>query len=154
MAEGIGWLLNLDGRHRAAVGQGEMVHLIETPALMEVPGSPFHCRQALLWEELLLPAMDLAAWLEGQPTPRHQTLAGICAYQPPGATEPAFGALLLADFPRRLRVDDEQASDLPEQPPGWRELAISCFDTGDGAIPILDLPYIFSGALLHFPPST
>jgi hypothetical protein len=50
--------------------------------------------------------------------------------------------------PERVRVTDEQACALPESPPGWHEVAISCFEHPDhGAVPILDLPRLFSGPL-------
>lgn len=148
MAEGAAWILALDQQLRAAVGEREMVHLIEAPTLLAVPHSPFHCRQVLVWNNILLPAMDLAAWLRGQPAPRPQTLAGVFAYQAHPGADPEYGALLLAGIPTRTRVTDEQACALPKQPDHWRTLAIACFRQGDQPIPILDLPHIFGDGLL------
>ena len=74
MAESTAWVLALDQQLRAAVGEREMVHLIEAPTLLEVPRSPFYCRQVLVWNDAVLPAMDLAAWLRRQPAHRAQTL--------------------------------------------------------------------------------
>lgn len=144
------WVLTLeDNTLRAAVGEREMMHLIEAPVLLNVPLSPFYCRQVLLWNQVLLPAMDLAAWLhQGQPIQRKKTLAGIFAYQTRTTTMPAYGALLLAAIPDRAQVTDNNAAPLPDQPTGWRTLAISCFKQGSELIPILDLPYIFTGGLL------
>ncbi len=144
------WILALDGALRAAVGEREMVHLIETPVLLEVPLSPFYCRQVLVWNQALLPAMDLAAWLyRGQPAQRNRTpLVGVFAYQTKPGAAPGYGALLLAGIPERARVTDGDAGPLPSQPTGWRTLAVSCFKRGGDPIPILDLPYIFSGGLL------
>lgn len=142
------WLLQLDDRFQAAVGEREMIHLIELPLLLEVPKAPRHCRQVLVWNEEILPAMDLAAWLAGRPVQRVHRLAGVFAYQEHPQAAPSYGALLLAALPARLRVSDEQACDLPEQPAGWRQLAVSCFKEGERPVPILDLPFIFSDALL------
>ena len=148
MAESTAWVLALDQQLLAAVGEREMVHLIEAPTLLEVPRSPFYCRQVLVWNDAVLPAMDLAAWLRGQPAPRPQTLVGVFAYQTQPGADPEYGALLLADIPTRIRVADEQACALPQQPSDWRTLAISCFKQDDQPIPILDLPHIFGGGLL------
>jgi len=147
--ESTAWILALDDRLRAAVGERELIHLIEAPTLLEVPLSPYYCRRAILWNNLLLPAMDLAAWLRGreQPAQQERKLAGVVAYQPQmGAAE--YGVLLLSDIPARTHVSDTQACKLPEQPTGWRDLAISCFLDAETPVPILDLPLIFSGRLL------
>lgn len=148
MAESTAWVLALDQQLLAAVGEREMVHLIETPTLLEVPRSPFYCRQVLVWNDAVLPAMDLAAWLRGQPAHRTQKLAGVFGYQTRSGADPEYGALLLADIPTRIHVTNEQACALPKQPNNWRSLAISCFRQGDQPIPILDLPHIFTGRLL------
>ncbi len=147
--ENTAWVLALDDRLRAAVSERELIHLIETPTLLEVPLSPYYCRQALLWNDRLLPAMDLAAWLRGQPTQPARKMAGVVAYQPRAGTDPEYGVLLLNGIPTRARVSDTQACKLPEQPTGWRTLAISCFLHANDPVPILDLPHIFSGELLE-----
>ncbi len=148
MAESTAWVLALDGQLLAAVGEREMVHVIETPILLDVPCSPPYCRQVLVWNNTVLPAMDLAAWLREQPAQRQQTLAGVFAYQAWPGADPEYGALLLAGIPAQTPVTDDQACALPKQPDRWRTLAISCFKQGDRPIPILDLPHIFTGGLL------
>jgi chemotaxis signal transduction protein len=147
--ESAAWVLMLDHQLLAAVGERELVHLIEAPTLLDVPRSPPYCRQVLVWNDTLLPTMDLAAWLREQPAQRQQPLAGVFAYQMQPGADPEYGALLLAGIPTRTRVADEQVSALPKQPGHWRTLAISCFRQGDQPIPILDLPYIFSGGVIQ-----
>ena len=141
------WVLTLAGQMHVAVGERELVHLIEAPTLLEVPLSPYYCRQVLVWNDIVLPAMDLAAWLQGQPVQRWLTLAGVFAYQRRPGTTLEYGALLLAGIPTRARVADEQACPLPEPPAKWHALAISCFQQDNQPIPILDLPTIFTGGL-------
>lgn len=142
------WILALDGQLRAAVGERELVHLVEVPTLLEVPFCPPYCRHVLIWNDTVLPAMDLAAWLQGQPSPRSRTLAGVFAYQTQRGATPEYGALLLDGIPARIRVTNESACVLPKKPRNWRTVAISCFKQGDNAVPILDLPHIFTGGLL------
>jgi hypothetical protein len=54
----------------------------------------------------------------------------------------------LGKVPERIQVADEQACALPGSPAAWHQVAIACFEHPDhGAVPILDLPRLFSGAL-------
>ncbi|MCB1780681.1 MAG: chemotaxis protein CheW [Candidatus Competibacteraceae bacterium] len=143
------WVLALGDQLHAAVGERELIYLIENPILLEVPLSPYYCRQVVLWNGRLLPAMDLSAWLQGQrKNARDWKLAAVVAYQTAPGVTPNYGVLLLAGIPERLRVADTQACYLPKHPDGWRELALSCFRRGEDAIPILDIPHIFTGGLL------
>lgn len=148
MAEASAWLLALDAEVRAAVGARELIHLVQFPTVFEIPDAPPHCRQVLLWQEEIVPVMDVAAWLRGgragaAPPP----LAGIFAYQATPESV-AYGALPLLVTPLRRRVSDDQACALPERPAGWSRIALSCFSDGDWKVPILNLRYLFSGALL------
>jgi chemotaxis signal transduction protein len=142
------WILALDGQLRAAVGERELVHLIEVPTLLNVPFCPYYCRHVLIWNDTVLPAMDLAAKLQGQSLQRSRTLAGVFAYQTRRGADPEYGALLLAGIPARVRVTNALACALPKKPRDWHTMAISCFKQGDDVIPILDLPHIFAGGLL------
>lgn len=143
------WVLALDDQLRAAVGEHELIHLIEKPVLLDVPLSPYYCRQVVLWNDRLLPAMDLSAWLQGLPKANSDwKLAAVVAYQTALGATPNYGVLLLAGIPERLRVADTHACHLPKHPDGWRELALSCFHRGENAIPILDIPHLFTGGLL------
>lgn len=142
------WLLALDDELPAAVGNLEIVHLLQFPALHSVPGSPFYCQNVLVWQNRILPAMDLSAWLRGRVMTRSFVLAAIAAYQNQPGDEPQYGSLLLTELPKQITVDDSQACALPEKPRGWSNIAISCFQFEDKEVPILNLPYIFSDALL------
>jgi chemotaxis signal transduction protein len=148
MAISNAWALDFQGGFRAAVGELEMVHLIQFPILIDIPHSPFCCRHVLIWQENIIPVMDLGAWLNGHHSKVQQPLVGIFAYQEQTDTHLHYGALLLAAIPRRLRVSDDQACELPTQPSGWKAIAFSCFSEGDNAVPILNLQRIFSKALI------
>ena len=148
------WLLDLDGTLRAAVGEQEMTHFIPAPELHPVPLSPVYCNEVLIWQDNIVPVLDLAAWLHDSPVNRRQSVVGIIVYQESPGAPTHFGALHLANVPNRVQVTDEQSCDLPEQPVRWQEVAISCFADAQGAVPILDLGYIFSNALLATTQST
>lgn len=142
------WIFSLDNELWGAVGEREMIHLVESPVLLEVPKSPPYCRHVLVWNERVLPALDLAAWLHGHPIERNQCLAGLMVYQNPSA-KLHYGALILADLPQCKSVSDDQVCPLPSEPLNWQSVAVSCFADGESVVPILNLPCIFSGALLN-----
>jgi chemotaxis signal transduction protein len=156
--ESNGWLLKLRGQLRAAVGLRELVHVLPySPRLYTVPQTPPHARHVILWEGKILPVVDLAAYLEagvedglGTATSRLSLdhLVGIVAYQSAPGTEVSLAGMLLGKVPERIRVTDDQECALPESPARWQQVAISCFEHPDhGAVPILDLPRLFSGRL-------
>ena len=148
------WLLDLNGRQHAAVGEFEIIHVMtERPTLFEVPLSPSYCRHALTWQDHIVPVMDIQAFLIEQkkgsqapvePTP--DSAIAIVAYQAGTDQATQHGALVMRNLPTRSVVRDDQACALPTtQHDGWEWLAISCYDDpAYGATPILDLPRIFS----------
>jgi len=151
-----GWVLKLRGQWRAAVGLRELVHVLPySPRLYMVPQTPPHARHVILWEGKIVPVVDLVAYLEAgvERGPRTETnrisldrLVGIVAYQTASDAEVSLAGMLLGKVPERIRVTDEQACALPQSPPGWNQVALSCFEHPDyGAVPILDLPRLFSG---------
>jgi chemotaxis signal transduction protein len=148
MAEATAWLMSFSGDFLAAVGEREMVHLVETPRLEEIPHTPLHCHQVLLWEGELLPVLDLTAWLTAKPMPDERVLVGIVGWQERPGAIPQYGALMFSGVPKKIRVADDHMCNLPEHPATWKAVAASCVCYDNQPVPILDLPRIFSGALL------
>lgn len=147
MADASAWLLLLSSGQHVAVGERQMVHLVQSPRLFEVLDAPPYCRQVLLWQEELVPLFDLAAWLHGKPAQSAPDTVGIFAYET--ANLITYGALPLAVVPARRPVSDRQACRLPDQPVGaWQRIAFSCFRDGEKKVPILDLQRLFSDTLL------
>ena len=139
------WVMELGAGYRAATGVREMVHLLPDPELFDIPHAPPHCRQVLVWEDDVLPVVDLAVWLSGEPQTDHKSHACILGYRPGPGESAMLGALLVAGIPKRVTVADDQACSAPEQPMLWRELTLSCFSRNGVAIPILNLAALFQG---------
>ena len=148
MSEAMAWLMSFSSDVLAAVGEREMVHLVETPRLEEIPQTPLHCRQVLLWEEELLPVFDLTAWLTAQPSPCEHVSVGIVGWQEQPGAIPQYGALMFSGVPKKIQVSDDHECQLPEPLAAWKAIAISCVRYDDRSIPILNLSRIFSGAIL------
>lgn len=136
------WLLDFGDSCQAAVGTRELLHLVDTPATFEVPCTPIYCRHVVLWQDRLLPVMDIAARIGV--APRIASLIAVVGYQQHRGEYPQFGAIMLAAPPQQLSVSNEQTCPLPSQSSGWQELSISCFEHQGTPVPILNLSYIFS----------
>ncbi len=140
------WLLDFGDSCQAAVGVRELLHLVNAPATFAVPHTPEYCRRVVLWQERLLPIMDIKARLGS--VPLEESFLAVVGYQRQRGTYPQFGALALASPPRQLAVNDEQACPLPDESSVWRELAISCFEHQGSPVPVLNLSRIFGAAPL------
>lgn len=138
------WLLDFGGACRAAVGTRELLHLVDAPVTFVVPYTPDYCRHVVLWQERLLPVVDIAARLGALPCT--SPFLAVIGYQQRRGESPKFGALKLSSPPRQLAVSDEQACSLPGDNSAWRELAISCFEHQATPVPVLNLCSIFSNA--------
>lgn len=145
MAEATAWLMSFQCGFLAAVGEREMVHLVETPQLEEIPQTPSHCRHVLLWEGDLLPVLDLTACLTAESTQLDRISVGIVGWQEQPGSLPQYGALMFVGVPQKIRVADDHVCNLPDQPAAWQAVAASCVRYDDQPVPILDLPRIFSG---------
>jgi chemotaxis signal transduction protein len=159
MLENNGWVISLKGSWYAALGQHELVHVLPySPVLYTIPQTPPHARHVIVWQEKILPVLDLAtylaedgdAWFDTWTTEvLMENLVGIVAYRGFGGSETTLGALLLCNVPERVEVTDEQACELPAHLGRWAAVAISCFEHPNyGPVPILDLPRIFSSELI------
>jgi chemotaxis signal transduction protein len=144
MSSANAWLLNFGAACQAAVGTRELLHLVDAPATFLVPCTPAYCHSVLLWQERLLPVMDVAARLGA--APGSAPFLAVVGYQSKRGEYPQFGALKLATPPQQLQVSDEQACALPGQGNGWQELAISCFEHRGAPIPVLNLRRLFGSA--------
>jgi chemotaxis signal transduction protein len=149
MASSNAWVLPLGDSLSAAVGQFEIVHIVHYPALFPVPGTPHYCNRVLVWQDQILPALDLSAWLTGRASQQNQNLVAIANYPDPTGSDMHYAGILLADIPSQVIVDDGEACDLPATPIGWGQLAISCFQQAGQTIPIIDLQTVFSDSLME-----
>lgn len=145
VCESVAWLLELGPGLHAAIGERELQHLVLSPPLFTVPGSPFDCRKVMLWNDRVVPVMDLAARLTGQAVEVNTSLIGIVAYLGSSDRRIQFGGVRLHAIPERTLIHDEQACELPQAGFKRRTLAHSCFaDKNNNPIPILNLSRIFS----------
>ncbi|MGZ8218965.1 chemotaxis protein CheW [Methylomagnum sp.] len=151
MSRATAWMLPITKAMSAAVGEFELVHiLLDRPVLFDVPRAPAHCRHVLVWQDRIVPLMDLGARF-GAPGRNPGPIAeagviGIVAYQPVATDHFEYGALRLEAIPWRSEVADEQACAFPSWLEVWRPYASACFQPEGprSAVPILRLDRLLS----------
>ena len=147
MSGATAWVMQLDHQMSAAVGQMELIHIVDNPELYKIPKAPTYCGHVILWNNRIIPVMDLSAWLNDSTVVYRRSLIAIAVYRDQN-NELKYGGIHLSDTPATETVHDEQACALPLTSSKWREVSISCFRSSDNnPVPILDVPTIFSAAL-------
>lgn len=153
------WIISIPGGDRVAVGDREMVHLIAQPVgLHPVPRAAPHCRCAMMWEDQVLPVVDLAVvagrsryGAGDRAVAGVERLLGIVAFSAHGGADVGKVALMLESVPERFEVADDMACRHPDELGRWARWSISGFrHPRHGAVPILDLPRLFASPLMEF----
>ena len=136
------WVLSFDNTRHAAIGELELVHVLaDEPPLFDIPRTPVYCAQAFVWQERILPLLDVAARLEGQSTQRRHIAVVRWRDKDTGTVE--HGGVALCTPPKRVQVDDEQQCAIEDEQ--WQECSLSCFRHEElGAVPIVALDKVFA----------
>ena len=143
------WMLDCGGGVVVATGLANVLHVIEdTSALFRVPMAPAHCNRVLLWQQRVLPAVDLAALLIGAAPPAPRLYACVLGWRV-SRNDTEYGVLLARGLPRRITVSDDQRirpSDSDAE--RWRGIGLSFFSYHKRATPIVDPASLF-GSVQH-----
>ena len=142
------WVLDFDSGVQAAVGEREMIHLLQAPEIFEIPQTPHYCRYTLIWQRRILPLLDLGAWAAGQSLRRAHTIAGVVRYWEHRTQQVQYAALSLSKIPARAWVSDDDACEVSAQTRHWQSLVSSCVTVSGRPVPILDLPVVFTAGRL------
>jgi chemotaxis signal transduction protein len=143
-----GWLVDVGGRWRLAVGGHCVVEYLLSPPTHPLPRVPAHCLGVLLWQERMIPLVDLGPVLSGEPQPagRGGLRAVVLAYEEAAGQPLRYGALAVRSAPVEVWASDEMACPLPESP-ALGHLARSCFEHHEETIPVLDPAALFAAVL-------
>ena len=141
MSSANAWLLDLGGAMRVAIGNRELVQIIDAHNTFSVPLTPAWCRNAMFWQKRMLPVLDLSIRINKIKSTGN--LLAIVAYQECESGAAGLGAIILTAPPVRIAVDDAQACTLDESMADWRELANASFERDSAVIPVLHLSRLF-----------
>lgn len=140
------WLLVIDDSLLIAIGEHEMVEFINTPISFTVPGAPQYCDSVLFWQQKMAPIMDIPTLLGRTEPESRTTMMGLVAYQEKPGVAVKQLALHLKEAPQKIRVEDEQACDLPEEISDslLAPICLSCFEHNNRAVVIIDIARLCS----------
>jgi chemotaxis signal transduction protein len=154
MADGAtrGWVMDVGGRWRLAVGPRCMVEYLLAPPFHALPRLPAHCLGVLVWQERLIPILDLGPVLSERPRTRERAAARavVLAYQELPGQPLRYGALVVRSAPVEVWASDDMARPLPEHIV-LKDLSRSCFAYREELIPVLDTKMLFTAALASGP---
>lgn len=137
------WLLDFGYGLQAAVGYNEMWQILMSPKLFKIPCTPEYCNQVVVFQDSILPILDMSYLLIGKKSIRDDVV-GIALYQDDPNKPVKYAGILCATIPRSINVNDDQICDLPSELQYWKPFCLSCFSLENEAIPIINLAYIFS----------
>ncbi|MDM8547187.1 chemotaxis protein CheW [Candidatus Venteria ishoeyi] len=138
------WLLDFGQDCQAVIALHEMSQVQLSIQLFEIPKTPPYCRQTLIFENSLLPVIDMGLLLNGISTELDSEIVGICVYQEKPRQALKYAGIHLKETPVVITVSDQQTCSLPETQPIWQFFAPSCILHEERKIPIIDPAALFS----------
>ena len=140
------WLLDCGNSLAIAVGDHEMAEYMQGQNFYSVPGSPGYCSSVLVWQNNIVPVMDLSALQYGPGGEQGNSLVCLLHYQETPNAPLQHLALRVARTPQKIRVDDEHACELPEglQSSILGQVSLACFNYDGLAVLVLDIARLCS----------
>ena len=137
--------MKVDELLHVSVSQMELVHIINTPCVINVPQAPKFCQDVIIWNDNILPVVDLSALSNHSASKSTGNVIAVIIYRDVNA-EIQYGGVVLTDSPELEQVDNSQLCQLPEHARDLRTFSLSCFKSKAGnEVPILDMGRIFAG---------
>ena len=131
MMNATAWIISITPTLTVSVGEFELVHILpDKPILHKIPKSPRYCEHIIVWENKIIPIMDLSVRLgftESTDLTSKNTIVGVFAYRAEDTGKPGFGAFFMNATPRRCEVSDTQGCDLPNTFKHWKRYVSSSY---------------------------
>lgn len=149
MTTATAWLLPVTDQFTAAIGEFELVHILpELPVFFPVPCAPAYCSSVILWQDKLIPVMDLAQRFQLTNSQKEAStlILGIVVFWLQDKKTVEYGALRLSGIPNRCTVDDAQVRPLPDNIQHMSGYIQSCFENTQNlrTVPVLHMGQLFS----------
>jgi len=145
------WLLQCGEKLSIAVGDREMVELVQGQSSHPVPGSPTHCSSVLVWQESIVPIMDLAVLYSGVGLDPQNSYPCLLNYQEAPSRPIQLLALRVSEAPERIQVDDAQFCEMsPDLATPFKPITLSSFSHHARTVLILDIASLCSAEFREF----
>lgn len=138
------WIMKLNDASYASISQMELVHIINDPVFIRVPKSPVHCDNITIWNENVLPVVDLDRFYHAPvSSPQHNAIAVIIFRD--NNNDFHHGGIALNSSPALEYVDNSQSCTIPNRAKPLKDITLACFTSEQGhQVPILDMTKLFS----------
>jgi len=145
------WLLKIDSAMKVAVGQHELIHIVDKPEYMCIPQAPEHCSDVIIWNKHIVPVMNLSLLGATESVEADsEFIVAILAYVDEHG-EYVYGGIKLHNIPEHCRVQNSQQCQLPESFDQWGNISLSCFRSEKvNVVPIIDIARLFSVNLSNY----
>ena len=144
MTKAAAWIMNIDEDLYVSISQMELVHILNDPPCVQIPQAPPHCNRTLLWNDALLPIIDLSLLLEHKTPDRAGDVVAVAIYQD-AKGEHRYGGIRQLGSPKLEYVTNDQVCALPGHFDRLTPATLSCFSSTSGhSVPILDVSRLFS----------
>lgn len=138
------WMMQIDRMLNLAVGQFEIVHIVDQPELFLIPQAPEYCKHVIIWNENIVPVMNVSSWLSNEAQAKDTGIIAILVYKN-SRQELQYGGIKLGNAPALEKVTNSQQCELPEDNEKLRGISLSCFKSSGGeTVPVLDVEKLFS----------
>ena len=146
MSSSEAWLLECGNALALAVGDHEMAEYVQQYESWTVPGAPDYCQRVMVWQNNIVPVMDLAALEGGSATNAGQSDICILHYQAAPQQPLQHLALCVSRVPQKISVDDAQACEFPPslESGKLREVTLACFSHDGLPVLIVDIAKLCS----------
>jgi hypothetical protein len=122
------------------------IALVDSPAVVEVPGAPYYCLGLIEWQGRRLPLLDLntlvRAYAEADAPPGGHVL--VLAWQEAPGRPLQYGAVCAPLLVSMIEVGDSQRCDLPRDSDLWPWISLSCFEHEGHPVPVIDTRRLFA----------
>jgi chemotaxis signal transduction protein len=140
------WLLECGDSLALAVGDHEMVEYAQQGKTWTVPGAPGYCSSVMVWQNRIVPIMNLRALQGGPAETGEKPHVCVLNYQEAPGLPLQQLAVCVTRAPQKIRVEDEQACEFPPslEPGKLREVTLACFAHDGLPVLIVDIARLCS----------
>ena len=138
------WVMQIDRMLNLAVGQFEIVHIVDQPELFLIPQAPEYCKHVIIWNENIVPVMNVSSWLSNDAQAKDAGIVAILVYKN-SQGELQYGGIKLGNAPTLGKVTNSQQCELAGDNEKLKGISLSCFKSSGGeAVPVLNVEKLFS----------
>jgi len=138
------WVLTIGQEINIAVGQFELVHIINRPEYLHVPQAPEYCKQVIIWNNNIVPVINLSSLFLDTNQQDACVAVAILMYENDQGNL-VYGGIKLMGIPVMEKVFNEQQCKTPSALLKMENMSVSSYMSKTGVItPILNVSSIFS----------